>query len=92
MLYPSIGQATVYRNISKLVNSGKIKKLSTNSGIDYYDGDISNHYHFMCTSCNKIIDIFDCNVEVPIKNIRMEYNVLIDNFDIVLYGKCEKCK
>ena len=40
----TIGQATVYRNVNKLVNSGEIKRLSPNSEIDHYDGDNTNHY------------------------------------------------
>lgn len=88
----TIGQATVYRNINKLVDNGKIKKLSTNSEIDHYDGDNTNHYHFVCTVCNKIIDIFDYEVKIPVNNIEKEHNISIDNFDIVLYGKCDSCK
>ena len=89
---PTIGQATVYRNVNKLVDSGQIKRLSTNGEIDHYDGDNSNHYHFICTACNKIIDIFDYEVKEPMNNIEKEHGISIDNFDIVLYGKCNSCK
>lgn len=88
----TVGQATVYRNINKLVNSGEIRKLSTNNEIDHYDGDISNHYHFICTDCNSIIDVFESDISLPIKNIEKSHNVTVDNFDIVLYGKCDRCK
>lgn len=88
----TIGQATIYRNINKLVTSGEIKKLSTTSEVDHYDGDNTNHYHFMCTTCNKIIDIFDYEVKIPVKNIEKEHGISIDNFEIVLYGKCNSCK
>lgn len=88
----SIGQATVYRNINKLVSSGKIKKLSANGQIDHYDGDMSNHYHFICTLCDKIIDIFDMDIKLPIKNIEKNKGFTIDNYDVVLYGKCDSCK
>lgn len=91
MIDSTIGQATVYRNVNKLVSSGKAKKLSTNSEVDHYDGDISNHYHFICTSCNKIVDIFNFDVDIPIKDIQKSHNISIDNFDMVLYGKCSEC-
>jgi len=87
----TIGQATVYRNINKLVNGGKVKKLSTNSDVDHYDGDISNHYHFICISCNKIVDIFNCDVDIPIETIEKKHKIFVDNFDMVLYGKCSEC-
>ena len=88
----TIGQATVYRNINKLVNSKEIRRLSINGEMDRYDGDMINHYHFICTSCNKIIDIFDVDIKLPIKNIEKSHSVTVDNFDIVLYGKCNSCK
>lgn len=87
----TIGQATVYRNINKLVESNDIKKLSIKNEIDHYDGDLSNHYHFICTSCNKIIDIFDVNIDIPKETINKKYNIVIDASDILLYGKCKDC-
>lgn len=91
LLDKTIGQATVYRNVNKLVNSGKIKKLSINNEIDHYDGDVSNHYHFICTSCNNIVDIFNCRLNIPIKEINKKHGILIEESDIILYGKCNKC-
>lgn len=89
---PSIGQATVYRNVNKLVDNGEVKRLSTNGEVDHYDGDMSNHYHFICTECNQIIDIFGYELKLPLNNIKKDHGISIDNFDIVLYGKCDKCK
>lgn len=91
LLDSTIGQATVYRNVNKLVNIGKLKKLSINSEVERYDGDTSNHYHFICTSCNKIIDIFENNMKLPVQSIEKEYNISIDTCDIILYGKCNNC-
>ena len=88
---PAIGQATVYRNVNKLVNNGKIRKLSINNELDHYDGDLSPHYHFICTSCNKIIDIFDSNIKIPKNKINKKYGVFIEKSDIILYGKCKDC-
>jgi len=91
MIDDTIGQATVYRNVNKLVNCGEIRKLSTNGEIDHYDGDISNHYHFICTCCNKIVDIFDCDIKLPVTKLEKREDICIDNFDLVLYGKCNSC-
>lgn len=91
LIDPTIGQATVYRNINKLVEMNEIKKLSVKDETDRYDGDLSNHYHFICTSCNKIIDIFDVCVDIPKDNINKKYNISIYDNDILLYGKCKDC-
>ena len=47
----TIGQATVYRNVSKLVEEGIVMKIPTNDGVDHYDGDCTDHYHFICQEC-----------------------------------------
>lgn len=91
LIDPTIGQATVYRNINKLVGSNEIKKLSVKNEVDHYDGDLSNHYHFICTSCNKITDIFDVCINIPKEIIDKKYNISIDNSDVLLYGKCKDC-
>ena len=55
--FPNTVAGVIYQSGAfSVVNDGQIKKLSTNGEIDHYDGDISNHYHFICTCCNKIID------------------------------------
>ena len=82
----------MYRNINKLVEIGDVRKLSINNELDHYDGDLTNHYHFICTSCNKIIDIFDIDVNLPSKKITNKYNVSIEKSDIILYGICDECK
>lgn len=87
----SIGQATVYRTVNKLVELGKIKKLSINNDVDHYDGDISNHYHFICNTCNRIIDIFDDTFAIDLDKVNKNINVSIKNYDIILYGECDKC-
>jgi len=89
---PTIGQATVYRNINMLVENKKIRKLSINNELDHYDGDLCNHYHFVCISCHKIIDIIDIDINIPKDEIDSKYGTNIDNSDIVLYGTCNECK
>jgi len=38
------------------------------------------------------MDIFDYKIKEPMNNIEKEHGISIDNFDIVLYGKCDNCK
>jgi len=90
-LEPSIGQATIYRHINKLVESENIRKISIDNEIDHYDGNLSDHCHFVCTTCNKIIDVFDVNIDINKKKTNKNYDILIDKIDILLYGKCKEC-
>lgn len=88
---PSIGQATIYRNIKKLVKDGKLKKIATNSGYRY-DIDTLEHGHLVCNKCNKVFDVYDSNYKRFIKRIGGNNHVIINDSDFIFYGICEDCK
>ena len=87
----SIGQATVYRNVNKLLDSKDIIKMQTSDGVDHYDGNCNPHYHLKCKNCGKIIDIFDNSFEQNKLNIEKKYFVKIDNTIILFEGICDEC-
>lgn len=85
----SIGQATVYRTINKLVEKGEVAKLVS---IDHnYRYDVSkDHYHFQCTNCGIIEDIFYSSDELK-KVEELFKNQNINSIDLIGYGLCKKC-
>ena len=89
----NIGQATIYRNINKLVEDESIIKLPS-VGDEGYRYDINNHphTHLICNSCGKIIDIFDNDYEKFIKKIADNNSVIIKKSLLVLEGICNNCK
>ena len=54
--YPNISLGTVYRNLRQLTEVGEILELCYGS-TSHFDGDISPHYHMICSCCRKIYDI-----------------------------------
>ena len=56
-IYPNISLGTVYRNLSLLSDIGEIRKLTNFGSADRYDGRVAPHSHFMCTKCNRVIDM-----------------------------------
>lgn len=87
----TIGQATVYRNINKLVDDGKAIKVPDLTGIDHYDGDINPHYHLFCNKCKKIIDLYDDKYNDLIKKFERKYSIKIDCSTIMFNGVCVSC-
>ncbi len=85
----SIGQATVYRTINKLVEKGEVAKLVS---VDHnYRYDVSkDHYHFQCTNCGIIEDIFYNSEELE-KVKRLFRNKNINSIDLIGYGLCKNC-
>ncbi len=86
---PSLGIATVYRNLRKLSDEGKIVAIETTNGTVHYDACVSEHAHFICEDCGAILDI--TFPEVPFKEAEKE-GYKVKRGKVVLYGTCPKCK
>lgn len=86
MSIPNISLGTVYRNLGSLENEGAIQAIMVD-GVKHYD-KITSHYHFVCSKCFKIVDVFD--LDIPKLK---EYNGnLVDDYEIVLKGICVNCQ
>ncbi len=94
---PSIGIATVYRNLNALSNIGEIERISGADGIDRFDGNAAEHYHMQCCRCGKLIDLKAKDAEA-LEELR---KVISTTFDVagedltvtttLLRGVCDKC-
>ena len=54
---PSIGIATVYRNLNTLADLGEIRRLSSGDGQDRFDGMADEHFHMKCRCCGGLVDL-----------------------------------
>lgn len=90
--YPNIGQATIYRNVKKLVEEGKILKLPNSNNESYhYDINTENHEHLLCKSCGKIIDIHEDDYDNIIRKREKNNLIKIERITILLEGLCGEC-
>ncbi len=86
--YPNIGLATVYRNLRLFEEQGLLIKLDVGDGFDHFDADTSEHSHFFCQSCKKVLDI-----KIP----KQEFQSLLpdgysyERHQLVFFGKCDDC-
>lgn len=85
----SIGQATVYRQLHRLLSDGKIRCVVTIDGEDHYDWNTSFHAHFVCNRCHQIYDVVVETKEQKRLFQFMPHLVLDSN--ITAHGLCEKC-
>ena len=85
-----IGQATVYRNINKLVQQGEVVRIATNEEAFHYDGNNKPHHHLYCNSCKRIIDI-DNEYQDNIKQLEQKYLLKIHKVTILYEGLCSLC-
>lgn len=88
---PSISIGTVYRNLNILKNQGEILELNFGKGFSRYDGTPSNHYHFTCEVCGRVLD-----VESPVAHeldaiISESMGVQVNRHRLEFYGVCGVC-
>jgi Fur family peroxide stress response transcriptional regulator len=54
---PNISKGTVYRNLKVLQELGQIRELNLNGTTSRFEVAHSNHYHFRCEDCGKVLDL-----------------------------------
>lgn len=93
----SVGTATIYRTLSKLVEEGKLKKFSDSGGNGaYYQLNASEtcqyHFHLKCIRCGALIHM-DCEMMEELqKHIAKDHGFTVDSGKSILYGLCSGCR
>ena len=91
--YPDLSLGTVYRNIKKFCESGKVRSVGVIRGQEHFDGDTSRHSHFVCSGCGRVLDIFEPVVaEETLTEIEKKHDFRIMSEDILFNGICPDCK
>ena len=88
LLHPELGIATVYRNLKTLHQQGLVRKLNVGEGKDRYDADTGNHYHFLCSECGGVSDLYEDDLEVVFKK---DTGVTVHTQEIYFCGICKDC-
>lgn len=90
----TIGQATVYRILKILVESGIAREVRLGDGVVRYEHGEghSHHDHLTCEGCGKTVEIFDEQIEELQKKLAGEHNFLITRHVMNIYGVCGECR
>lgn len=89
---PDISLGTIYRNLGNLKVAGKIMELNYGSTFSRYDGNPSNHYHFVCRSCGKVFDV-DLVVLTDLENaVSRQMGMQVTGHRLEFYGVCCECR
>ncbi|MBE7049772.1 MAG: transcriptional repressor [Ruminococcaceae bacterium] len=93
----NLGEATVYRTLSKFEKEGLIKKyIGSNSEGALYQysenqEECNHHFHLKCTGCGTLIHM-DCHLMDSFKDhIKDEHKFFLDIGKTTLYGLCDNC-
>ena len=89
----AVGLATVYRQLERLEQAGRIHKISTDegAGYQYCDHPEGGCFLLRCELCGRIRHV-DCeNLEPLYRHIAQEHHFRINPRKTMLYGLCEDC-
>ncbi|MGN1098665.1 MAG: Fur family transcriptional regulator, partial [Clostridia bacterium] len=92
----SVGTATVYRQLDKMVEAGLVRKYSLDGGACYqYVGGgqgCREHFHLKCLKCGALIHV-DCEFLSGLAPHILEHHGFeVDNSRTVMYGICRECR
>ena len=89
--YPNISLGTVYRNLQLLTELGELQKIRIGDGLDHFDADTHQHYHFYCTKCGAVIDM-DMDAIDEINDIASKtFDGIIESHNLTFSGICGRC-
>ena len=86
---PGISRATVYNNLRSMETEGLIRRITSDSGADYYDASFKLHGHLICTSCQEIRDV---DAPMLLFDLAKLCGTEIDSYELKIRYVCEKCK
>lgn len=88
---PNISQGTVYRVLNGFKRKGELQVINTKD-IAHFDGDISDHAHFICEECGNVYDVMsECSACGILKSKKTKVGA-VQKYTINFYGTCYKCK
>ena len=93
--YPeqNIGIATIYRTLNFLEEVNLISSISFGKDGKKYEGNTDEHHdHLICTSCGKIVEFLDDDIEKRQNDIAKTNGFQITDHSMQIYGLCQKCQ
>ncbi|MGN0687865.1 MAG: transcriptional repressor [Oscillospiraceae bacterium] len=88
---PSLSLGTVYRNLNLLSEMGMLLKIRIADGSDRFDGRTDDHYHMVCSKCDRVYDIELNELDTIKKVVADKYGHSLTTITLNLSGVCCDC-
>lgn len=86
--YPRVALATVYNNLNRLWQEGRVRKLSVEGMPDRYDRT-ARHDHLVCRRCGRLADVELTDLT---ELLEAQAGVSILSYDLKLLYLCDRCR
>ncbi|MEZ5359290.1 MAG: transcriptional repressor [Candidatus Zixiibacteriota bacterium] len=89
-----IGYATVHRTMKLITESGLAREVVFNDGIARFEHtlDTGHHHHFVCKSCDAVIEFNSDAVDAEEKRLAKAYGFEVQSHHFKIYGICKECR
>lgn len=90
----TIGQVTVYRTLKLLLESGIARESNFGDKITRFEHEFchEHHHHLICEQCNKIIEIFNPQIEAIKESVARSEGFILNWHRMELFGVCPECQ
>ncbi len=87
-----IGLATVYRVLTQFEQAGILNRSNFEGGKAIYELNEGQHHdHFVCTSCSKVEEFYDPEIEKRQQIVAKAKGWVVHDHSMALYGLCANC-
>ncbi len=93
-IYPSISLATVYKNLSVLIEANLVVEVSVSGKKSRYDIFERPHIHAVCNGCGAVTDLFEEDADLACyqSGLESKLGAKIGTINIVaLLNSCKEC-
>ncbi len=87
---PRVSLGTVYRNLDKLREQGRLRVVRLGNGQAHYDAMIDDHDHFVCEACGVVLDLPRAASRPGLAALR-EQGCVVRWHTTSIYGLCAGC-
>ncbi len=85
---PTLGQATVYRNVKALREEGWLVAVEVpGEPARYEPAGKRHHHHFRCRRCDRLFELEGCRKPAP----RTPKGFVVESHELFYYGRCATC-
>ena len=89
---PDLAMGTVYRNLALFKEQGLVASVATVKGVERFDGNAKPHVHFICESCDAVIDLMEMEIPQALSQAaEAACGGKINECHVCFTGKCREC-
>ncbi|MDR2176204.1 MAG: transcriptional repressor [Synergistaceae bacterium] len=92
-IIPTISRATVFRILNQFAEQGTIAQLHVPESADRYDDWLAPHFHLLCSSCKRVVDLTDFHFDLGKFQLPQDdvAGCRITGVELIFLGVCPEC-